>query len=442
LLLGTGFVWGLWADGWSSAGTISNHSSAISALAVPEAAAAIRQVTPTTTQELHSGPLKGNLDRVVDTAPAEANRPATLKNLYLVQVGEQLRVEAVFSHVPQYRLIRRAQGRALVLELPTRTKVVSLPTSESPPLLEKMAFQPCDDRGHLVFSFKKACRFDELQLIDKPDGDGQTLIFVVRSEPPEVRPAVLPKSSPPVAPSTESAYDREDIEPPPAPEASPPTRALVRQPTRPSTRQRAERVCRDGIDALQKGRFTKAEQAFRIALAIDPSHIGARDALLNHLHQQNRHDEFDALLAEGVRQAPSHQPYRARFVRRLIEQGDLTRAREALTREPLPPADQLPELHAMLATVNLRQGHYREAAATYRTLLTIDPGQAVWWMGLGIALEGDAAWDQARHAYGQALANGELSNGLRTFIRQRLAASRNAATGESSAGKIYSENRS
>lgn len=88
----------------------------------------------------------------------------------------------------------------------------------------------------------------------------------------------------------------------------------------------------------------------------------------------------------------------------------------------------------MLATVCQRLGRYDEAVQTYRQLLAVKPGKATWWLGLGIALEGALLKDQARQAYGQALARGGLSSGVQTYIRQRLRALENEQFRQPAAG--------
>ena len=248
-----------------------------------------------------------------------------------------------------------------------------------------------------------------------PGGEGRALLFFGPPEPAAAVSAAVPASSTPAgAPEPDPIVlsDTGQV-PAPAPEpAAKSNKTFSRQAVRITDRQRAEDLYREAKAAFQKGHPGKAERALRAALILHPSHVGARDALLRLLSQLNRPRQAADLLAQGATQAPDHLSYRVRFVRLLIDQGDLSRAREELTRAPLPPVAESPDLHAMAATVSLRQGRYREAAETYRALLEIQPDNAVWWMGLGIALEGDAAFDRARQAYDQALRHDGLSDNL------------------------------
>ena len=431
-----------WGGSWPSAGKIAQQTGALSASVVPTADAAVNQDAPHPT-----APLPASVDpthgRVIETPSAAVEEgSAELRHLYFVQNGDQLRVTAAFSHIPEYRLIQRAQGRQIVLELPVGTKVVSLPNAGIPPMLQKMACETHNDRIQLVFSFERACRYDELSLKDHPEEKNRSLFFVVRPEAPDVRPTTVAEAPSAPKPSVTSPDGPGDVSPSPAPEASTAAKEFVRQAVRPTDRQQAEELYQKGITAFHKGQVGKAEEALRAALTIEPSHVSVRDALLHLLDRQNRRNQVKALLVEGLHNVPDHLPYRVQLARLLIEEGNLSRAESELTRDPLPSASESPDLHAMLATVSLRQGRYDEAANTYRTLLATNPDQAIWWMGLGIALENDAALDQAWKAYSKALVRDGLSDGLRTFIRQRLAALRNAQTGQPTDRNTFEEKRS
>jgi len=425
---------------WPPAETIAARAKAVSASIVPEAIAAVRPepqpmaVPPPT-------PVRPASDRATESPAATVGqRTAALQNLYFVQVGNQLRVAAVFSHLPEYRLFRSAHEKQIVLELPARIKTVSLPESKKPPMLQKMAYETHGDRIQLVFSFEEACRYDAQMLRKAPEKEGCRLVIVVQPEKPDIRPDIMAGEPATPKPSISSSDTPTEAGPAPAPDAV--TRAFTRQAVRPTKRHQAEHFFQNGITAFRKGHFEMAAQALRGALAIESGHLRARDALLRLLDRQGRRDQVKALLAEGLQKMPGHLSYRIRLARLLIEEGRLSRAETVLTRNPLPSANQSPDLHQMLATVYLRKGRYGEAAKTYRTLLAVKPEQAVWWMGLGIALEGNQSMDQARQAYSRALVHENLSEGVQEFIRRRLAASGKAQTMQPSADMRAAERRS
>lgn len=350
-------------------------------------------------------------------------QPATLEMLRFAQRGERLQVEIDFSSVPAYGLTRGGQGSQLVLDLPGGMMGTSLPNTAGFPLLRSVASHGRATGLQLIFSFNQEFRYEELLLAENPSGRGKTLRFVVQPEAAVSLPAVLQsgpdKEKPPV-----TAADRVQPEKhlqAPAPVGPKPEQSLVRQEVQISPRARATKCFLDAGTALQQGRQREAETALHAALALDPGHVEARNLLLRLLVQQNRRTDIRSLLVEGIGVAPQYLPYRVQYARLLIEDGMLSQAREQLTREPRPTVIEAPDLYAMLATVYQRQGQYTEAAQTYRALLAVKPEQAVWWMGLGIALEGATLEDQAQQAYRQAISRGGLSDGLQTFIRKRMA---------------------
>lgn len=442
LVAAAGIFRGKAAALWSAAGSMVKHSAGITTSAVSEASAALNQAAlepPTLLPTVrHRFPKEENAPphTVVEKSP-----PA-LKELYLVQVGDQLRVAASFSHMPGYRLFRQERGRRLVLELPEGTTVPSLPEGATPPMLKKFTCESIGGRVHLVFCFDRPCRWVEQGIRNNPDNDDRTLVFAVRPEPKAAVPAAAPRNSSPVEATDTAPVASADTGQAPVRAPAPKTRKFIRQDVRTTDRQRADDLYEEAIAAFQKGRSDRAEQALRAALTVCPGHIGARSALLNLLIRLNRHGQVKALLAQGVRLAPEHLPYRIRLVRLLIDEDELAQARAELTRTPLPPVAEAPDLYAMSATVSLRQGRYQDAAQTYRDLLKVRPKQAVWWMGLGIALEGHAAFDRARRAYDQALRHDGLSDNLRTFIRRRLAASGKEQAGNPLAHRNSEEDRS
>lgn len=349
--------------------------------------------------------------------------PATLEMLRLEQRGDRLQVAIDFSSAPSYGLTRGEQERQLVLDLPGGTMGASLPNTAGFPLLRSVASQGRDTGLQLIFSFNQEFRYDELLLTENASGRGKTLCFVVQPETAEPHPdtpqSVPDDAKPPVV-AGERGPSGKHLQPP-APVDPKPEQGLVRQEVHISPRARAAACFLEAGTALQQGRQREAETALHTALALDPGHVEARNLLLRLLVQQNRRTDIRNLLVEGIQVAPQYLPYRVQYARLLIEEGALSQAREQLTREPRPAVVEAPDLYAMLATVYQRQGQYAEAVQTYHALLAVKPEQAVWWMGLGIALEGASLEDQAQQAYRQAISRGGLSDGLQTYIRKRLA---------------------
>ena len=68
----------------------------------------------------------------------------------------------------------------------------------------------------------------------------------------------------------------------------------------------------------------------------------------------------------------------------------------------------------------LTQERYEEAVGHYQAALRAQPARAVWWMGLGMALQGQKRTTEAERAFGRARALPGLTPELRAFVDQRL----------------------
>jgi len=181
--------------------------------------------------------------------------------------------------------------------------------------------------------------------------------------------------------------------------------------------QRAENAYRRALGVLEDGRVTEAIATLQAGLQIDPRHEAARQTLVGLLIEAGRPDDamrqLQAALAIDAR-----QPALAMLLARLqLERGGP--AIDTLTRT-LPYAAGNGEYHAFLAGVLQREGRVHEAADHYQAALKRSPGNGVWWMGLGIALQADKRDAESRAAFMQAQASGTLSPELQAFVERRL----------------------
>lgn len=181
--------------------------------------------------------------------------------------------------------------------------------------------------------------------------------------------------------------------------------------------QRAENAYRRALGVLEDGRVTEAIATLQAGLQIDPRHEAARQTLVGLLIEAGRPDDamrqLQAALAIDAR-----QPALAMLLARLqLERGGP--AIDTLMRT-LPYAAGNGEYHAFLAGVLQREGRAREAAENYQAALKRAPGNGVWWMGLGIALQADKRDAEALAAFARAQASGTLSPELQAFVERRL----------------------
>ncbi len=202
--------------------------------------------------------------------------------------------------------------------------------------------------------------------------------------------------------------------------AAPPPAAVplkVKTAVRESASERAGSIYTQAARALATGRRDLAEPRLAEALRVDPSHVEARRLLATLLLQDARYEAAERLLAAGSPSAPTLAGLRARA---LVELG---RDDEALTvLEPVLAGSRDAGLVAFEAALRQRLGDHAGASAAYRRVLAAQPGNGVWWMGLGISLEALAQPGEAREAYRRARASGRLRGPLREFVESRLAA--------------------
>jgi MSHA biogenesis protein MshN len=181
--------------------------------------------------------------------------------------------------------------------------------------------------------------------------------------------------------------------------------------------QSAENAYRRGLAALQDGRVSEAMANLQGALRANPRHEAARQTLVSLLIENRRGDEAMTQLQQALTFDP-RQPALAMLLARLqIERGKS--GIEALLRT-LPYAAGNGDYHAFLGGALQRQGRFHEAAEQYQTALRTTPNNAVWWMGLGMALQGEKRNPEAADAFRQARALGTLPPDLQAFVERRL----------------------
>lgn len=255
-------------------------------------------------------------------------------------------------------------------------------------------------------------------VVDMPAAAPVQVVDVAPAAPvPEPEPAPAPAPAPAAKRVTPVA---------PAPTAKPAPRTVAVAKTAPAASaagrtdtpsQRAENAYRRALGVLEDGRVTEAIATLQAGLQIDPRHEAARQTLVGLLIEAGRPDDamrqLQAALAIDAR-----QPVLAMLLARLqLERGGP--AIDTLTRT-LPYAAGNGEYHAFLAGVLQREGRAREAAENYQAALRRAPGNGVWWMGLGIALQADKRDAESRAAFTQAQASGTLSPELQAFVERRL----------------------
>lgn len=315
---------------------------------------------------------------------------------------------------------------------------VSVP---KPPASPQMALPPAQ-----TAAFNPVSRLsDELSLVappsarkEKPTTAGRSAKPGVASAPTKVVPAALPQAEQPQALASEPAAKSgpAKIEAVNQPAAEVPERAAIpvaeasaaeerapgaidKQMREVAPSERAEIAFRRGVAQLQEGRANAAESDFRDALKQDPSHTGARQALLGLLLDSQRNNEAEQLLRKALDVNP-RQPRLAMVLARLeVERGEVTGAINTMV-GALPYVQSDPDFHAFLAALLQREGRHREAVEYYRTALRSVPGNGIWLMGLGISLRAANQSAEARDMFQRAIESKQLTPDLQEFVERQL----------------------
>jgi MSHA biogenesis protein MshN len=254
--------------------------------------------------------------------------------------------------------------------------------------------------------------------------------------PPPVAAAPKPAAEPPPPPAPELFKLAQSITTPiaaPAEKATPVPAAKredkrdaaglqVNKRERPRTASEdAELAFRAGVNRLNQGRASEAAQQFSNALALDPRHQGARQALVAVHLERHQLDAAQRLLTEGLALFPDKAQFATVLARIRVEHGDYPGAIDLLMRtREAGLADA--EHQMLLGTVLQRVGRHAEAVSAFQNAARLVEQPAATWVAMGISYEGLGAKPEALRAYRQSLAAGPASAEVRAYAENRIRA--------------------
>ena len=176
---------------------------------------------------------------------------------------------------------------------------------------------------------------------------------------------------------------------------------------------------KDAVTAYRTGDVVHAIALLHRVLTKTPGYIQAREMLTTILLQQGDKQGAYTLLSEGIKLHPRNTKFIKLYAKLLLDKGQTDRAL-AYLKQTQPAITEDPEYYALTAAVLQRRKEYLEAGEIYRQLVAIDPGKGVWWMGLGIALEGLGRQGEALQAYGNARRDRTLASDVSRYIESRI----------------------
>ncbi len=190
----------------------------------------------------------------------------------------------------------------------------------------------------------------------------------------------------------------------------------VRKPLTPA--QQSQRKFARAQKLLARGELRAAMEVLRAALERDAGHTQARLQLATLYYRKNRITEARQLLGEGHLLDPADAGITMAYARLLADAGDYQLAIDVLDDYRVQESAG-PETFALAASLHYQLKQFDLAASRYRTALARQPGQGIWWMGLGVTLEHNQQPGQALAAYRRA-APLLQDDALQTFVKGRV----------------------
>ena len=195
---------------------------------------------------------------------------------------------------------------------------------------------------------------------------------------------------------------------------------MKKTPVLPTPEEQATADYQEALDLVAHDKLSQAITLLMKVVQVEPGLVAARKTLVTLLIKSSQIDTAASYVETGLKITPDAIDLIELDARLLLLKN---RPEEALrilqTISPL--IMQEPEYYALLASVQQRLGQVALAEQIYKQLLTLDHGNANWWVGMGLALESQKKNNTALQAYQQALSLGGLSSRLQINVQEKIA---------------------
>ncbi|PKG55760.1 lipopolysaccharide assembly protein LapB [Shewanella sp. GutDb-MelDb] len=172
-------------------------------------------------------------------------------------------------------------------------------------------------------------------------------------------------------------------------------------------------------DAQQQGLHSDALTYYKAALSYNPALHQARRQAAALYYGQNKLSESAQLLKQGQLLFPDEYEYSLLLARVLQAAGQNKQALNSLNLIPDTSALAVKKWHQQ-SDLAQKEQNFPVAEQSFRQLAKNEPSQGRWWMGLGYALDAQKNYTEAKNAYNQALAQGNLSSQAQAYVDNRL----------------------
>jgi len=198
------------------------------------------------------------------------------------------------------------------------------------------------------------------------------------------------------------------------------TGGVEKQPLSNSSDALAEKNYQDALHLISQDQIDLAITKLENGLAQAPNYVEARTALIKLLLKKGLIQEALTSANDGLALTPDSIALIQLKARAQLQNNQLQAALTTL-HQISPMLTDAPDYYALMANIQQRLGHASIAAQLYAQLLEKWPDHAIWWVGLGAALESQRQPNAAAQAYHRALTAGELSPDLQAFVQMKLA---------------------
>ncbi len=240
-----------------------------------------------------------------------------------------------------------------------------------------------------------------------------------KAEQHKPSPASAPPATAPLqaVENTRGAADEKPKDAKPSKMAKAPRDGLLKSVT---PQQKSDNLYKQAVALLQQGRVAEARSTLWQALDENAANHNARQLLVGLLVESKRSNDALALLQEGVKIAPEQTGFVMALARLQVEAGNRQLGMQTLEQGLKYAADDA-EYHAFYAALLQREERHADAVDHYLIALRQDPANVSWLIGVGISLQAQGKYADAREAFGRARQIDTLTPDLQGFVDQRLA---------------------
>lgn len=180
-----------------------------------------------------------------------------------------------------------------------------------------------------------------------------------------------------------------------------------------------DRLLTDAGRLYAGGEFKQGDAKMLALLQQQPLHVQARLLYVSSLLERGHRDAASRVLAEGLNLDPGISAWAKVHASLLADEGRTGEAVSILTRG-MPAVGSDNEYYSLYAALLQRLARHGDASEIYRLLLSQQPGNGLWWLGLAISLDAMKNMNEALYAYNKALEGQSLNQDLRDYVQLQI----------------------